>query len=439
MADKPKIVVFGGGIIGQRFLTSGDANPYDVVAVLDNNKTGEFAGCPVVPPAQWQQFEFDYLVLALWDKPGVIDAVTQQLLELGVPPEKLRAYSYDRHIICPLEDKQAAVRDVATDAILYAYYDFNGNSETYDITSFLVSADCYRQQQGYQYLHLVLVARDEQWHAQAFYLENQERLWRAENIVRQACNLLPSIIGVTQCATREQAKPYLAQYPSKFPQDYDLDEPQPIFTHKDFYYWLDQGFDPRRLKASDKAKGYVQQWQQANLPQDKQAFLAVTLRETGHQSKRNSNLLAWHTFFAWLAQHCPNLSVVIIRDTEQVMAGDPFGASEFGAALSNVYQFPLAAFHMELRMALYEQAFLNMGVSNGPKQLCHLSQTCAYITMNMLVEGYHGTQVANFEERCIEVGKSFRFAAPNQQIVWQDDSAENLIAMFQQFLQVQPL
>lgn len=431
---KQDALIFGAGVVFEKFIQSGDAKPYEIVALLDNNKTGKFLDYSVIKPdeAFLQDTEYDLVILTLWDKPEVIEAVSQQLISFGVPADKIKVYSYDRHILCELSEHQKMLDEIHADSILYAYYDLNRSSETYDVTSFLATADCYREQQGLSHLHMVIVARDNQWQAQAYCLEEHERLWRAENIVKQACALIPACKGMTYCTSREQAQWYLDSSKHKFPLDYRLDNPPPITVHKDFYYWLDQGVDPRRFQSTPKASHYIQQWVDNQLPTGKKAFVTVTLRESTLQPKRNSDLPEWDKFFEWLSERHPQLSVVIIRDTECVFEASPFTAS-------NVFYFPTASFHMDLRMALYEMAHVNMGCSNGPKQLCHLSKTASYITCKMIVEDYQGSSSARFIDRKITIGDDFRFAAENQMIDWHSDSAECLINSFVRFESIRPI
>lgn len=421
-----RILVFGAGVVFEKFIQSGDAKDYDIVTVFDNHKSGEFLGFPVRKPERLADDSYDLIVLALWDKPEVVEAVTTQLTGLGYDTARIRVYSYDRHVLCELSNSRDAYSEVEDAQILYAYYDLNSNSETYDITSFLAIADCYREQQGLLHLHPVIVARDASWSAQAYCLEQQERMWRAENIVKQACDLVPSVRGMTYCSTREQAGDYLTRHTNRFPANYHLDCPPPISVHRDFYYWLDLGFDPRRFKASIKARHYIQLWIDNTLPLPARRYLCVTLRESTLQPKRNSDVAEWNRFFLWLQAHHPDLSVVVIRDTEEVFSVSPFSAQ-------NVFIFSPASFHMHLRMALYEMAYLNMGCSNGPKQLCHLSQSISYITNKMIVEDYQGSSSARFLDRNIEIGKNFRFADDNQIIDWRTDSYENLVDSFVRF------
>lgn len=420
-----KILAFGAGMVFEKFIDSGDAEAYQLMAVMDNVKQGESRRVPIVKPERLVEYEFDQVVLTLWDEPKVIQSAIQQLKVIGVNSESIKIYSYDRHLLCDVSDTHIHVsRDAET---LYAFYDLNSNSETYDITSFLAIADCYREQKQLSSLHLVVVARDEEWKAQAFCLDNEERQWRAQNIIYQATSLLPSCSGMTVCSSRQDAQIYLEQHNHCFPEGYTLDNPPPISVHTDFYYWLEQGIDPRRFKANAKAKHYVSQWLKNYLPQSSKEFICVTLRESSLQPKRNSDLQSWDEFFHWLLQSAPELSVVVIRDTEETFSNNqPFTAS-------NVFEMPSASFHMSLRMALYELAYLNMGCSNGPVQLCHLSQTSAYITCKMIVDDYYGSSRKMFEKRDIEIGKDFRFAGKLQMIDWRSDDINSLISSFNRF------
>ena len=229
---KPEVIVFGAGMVFEKFIQSGDAKPYDIVALFDNHKTDAFLGFPVTKPTDKRlaSLEYDFVILTLWDKPEVIEAVSSQLIALGVDAEKIKVYSYDRHILCDLNAHQIMLSHVPPEQILYAYFDLNRTSETYDVTSFLACAD-YREQHGFRHLHVVIVAGIK-LASPSLLPEEHERLWRAENIVKQACALIPACKGMTYCTSREQAQQYLDKHPQRFPPDYHLGNPPPITVHR---------------------------------------------------------------------------------------------------------------------------------------------------------------------------------------------------------------
>jgi hypothetical protein len=89
---------------------------------------------------------------------------------------------------------------------------------------------------------------------------------------------------------------------------------------------------------------------------------------------RNSNLPAWVAFARGLdaSRYCP----VFVPDTNETIEGLPNELRDFRV-------FPEAAWNVPLRMALYERAFINLGVNNGPMGLAWLNACVCYATLKI--------------------------------------------------------
>lgn len=127
---------------------------------------------------------------------------------------------------------------------------------------------------------------------------------------------------------------------------------------------------------------------------------------------RNSNHGAWLAFARRLDR--TRYLAVFVPDTSQTLDGLP---PEFG-------EFPVfseAAWNIGLRMGLYEQAYLNLGVNNGPMGLCWLNERTRYITFKMLTESVPQTTAEYVASHGFELGASLPFATPYQRWVWEDD------------------
>jgi len=83
--------------------------------------------------------------------------------------------------------------------------------------------------------------------------------------------------------------------------------------------------------------------------------------------------------------------------------------------------FGEAALVLGLRMALYERAYLNLGVNNGPMGLCWLNERSRYITFKILSEAAPNTSVDYMKFLGFEIGRSLPFATSWQQWVWAED------------------
>jgi len=115
---------------------------------------------------------------------------------------------------------------------------------------------------------------------------------------------------------------------------------------------------------------------------------------------------------------------VFVLDTERTLDQFPDGIQGFAV-------FREVAWNLGLRMALYERAWLNLGVNNGPMALCWLNERTRYITFKILTPGVAGSTVAFNRSRGFEPNESLPFATPFQKWVWEEDTPEVIEREFQ--------
>jgi hypothetical protein len=80
-----------------------------------------------------------------------------------------------------------------------------------------------------------------------------------------------------------------------------------------------------------------------------------------------------------------------------------------------------AAWNLELRMALYEHAWLNMAVMHGPMELCWYCEKARYLLF-VPVETDTATTRDALTEAGHRIGHDLEFATPGQHLVWEADS-----------------
>jgi hypothetical protein len=88
-----------------------------------------------------------------------------------------------------------------------------------------------------------------------------------------------------------------------------------------------------------------------------------------------------------------------------------------------------------LRMALYEHAFLNLGVNNGPMGLAWLNARVRYATLKIETPGVPQSSLEFIRSFGFEPGKSLPFATELQEWVWEDDTQEIITRTFQRLRQ----
>lgn len=147
--------------------------------------------------------------------------------------------------------------------------------------------------------------------------------------------------------------------------------------------------------------------------------VTITLREAEHTPQRNSNIDEWLKFARWLAKCGEN--IIFIRDTAK--ADEPL-VCEFPDC-------PEASKNLHMRMALYEKAKANLFVSNGPVTLAQYSDRpwLMFHPKTNNNDSYIGGTPAFWEEaQTIPVGSQLPWSRPDQKIVWEEPTFENLVS-----------
>jgi hypothetical protein len=302
---------------------------------------------------------------------------------------------------------------------LYAFYDLGVAPITFDFLWFLVGAELERQRCGLRTIHAVIVPgpyqglRKENQDLES-HLDPSVRRTRIDTVLVPACALLPNLDGVTVANSRGQAE-QLVQLArgAVFPAHYEPAFPRYPGPHEPLRAAREEGAKVGVLRATAADLRAVDQWLAArgcDCP-----VLTITLRNYGYVPERNSNLAAWREFAR--RRDPERFSVVFVPDTAQCLAGGVPG-------LHDLPVFVEAAMVLGLRMALYERAYLNLGVNNGPMGLCWLNDRTRYITFKMLSEAAPHTTPEYMEFLGFKIGESLPFATPWQQWVWQDDELD---------------
>ncbi len=149
-------------------------------------------------------------------------------------------------------------------------------------------------------------------------------------------------------------------------------------------------------------------------------LVTITLREYAEAPARNSDTAQWLEFARGLEP--ARYRVVFVPDTLAPLESDtrlaPFAVDRAAAA------------DVARRLALYETAWLNLFVNNGPYALCAFDARCRYVMLKILTSGVPQTEIAYLRELGFEIGGTPRGANPHQLWVWHDDDCATIAAAF---------
>jgi hypothetical protein len=303
----------------------------------------------------------------------------------------------------------------------YAFYDLAVSPVSFDVMAFLAMAKDWADAQG-ERLHVVIVpGRYDGFRADHKPISVAEKQFRLQHIVLPASHAIGAT--TTVCADRAQAK--LFPSANAFPPGYSVDRPTARYsTGAIIAHGKAIGRSPAAFMPSAQALAFVDT-ALAKLFGAAARPVVITLRES-YVDIRNSNMAAWIAFAERLqAQGQP---VVIVRDTDS--AGMPCDTA--------VPQFPLASLDLDVRLALYERAFVNMAVSGGPPFLNVFSARRPYLLFKMQVEGWNATSAEYLTKIGLPPGSQLSWAGPHQRIIWADDDLATLVAAYENFCATAP-
>jgi hypothetical protein len=222
--------------------------------------------------------------------------------------------------------------------------------------------------------------------------------------------LLPTVRGYALCGSREQAAALMTGNLSDlYPDDYRVflpRQPPPSGVH-------DQA---RRggpiwplLRATEHGRRLAGEFLQRHAAARR--AIVITLRDSDFAPGRNSRLADWLAFADGLDRSL--YAPVLVCDTDTAMRRSPEASS--GHVVCEA-----ATWNLEMRMGLYEAAWLNMAVMHGPMELCWYNEHARYLLF-MPVGPDSGMNVEMLAESGVRLGADLAFAQPFQRLVWETD------------------
>lgn len=155
-----------------------------------------------------------------------------------------------------------------------------------------------------------------------------------------------------------------------------------------------------KLQATEGARRYVEQWLEGR------RVVTLTVRQQSTDPDRNSNVPAWEAFAEWISK-------------DRKLA--PLWVNESNIALANGQGY--AELDPDIRLALYEQAVMNVIGNNGPQELLKFSAAPYLIFGLAPTAGWRDHWRKYFH---MEPGEQVPWARPDQRMVYRADSLENM-------------
>ncbi len=301
---------------------------------------------------------------------------------------------------------------------LYAFYDLRISPVTFDFFQFLILADLDRKTRGLEKLHIVIIPEATDIRKN-FLLDRFDEIdinWRIRQIIVPGCSLMPSCGGlVSVCGSRTEAeKFFLMAGLNVFPEGSSVKNSIPRFQLSEITAVHVCGESWSSLKATPQALDMARSWIKARA--NGRHVISITLREAGYGNEKNSNIAEWARFAHSLdpEKYLP----VVIRDT--------YAANEMvPEELVGLTMFNEIAFNIELRMAFYEECYLNLVTNGGPLALCTLNHNVKCLSFKPMVKNWHDATARGLQATVgVGIGDQPHFQNSFQRWVWADDNYE---------------
>lgn len=299
------------------------------------------------------------------------------------------------------------------------FYDLEVSPLTFDFAWALCFADYMREKEGKENLHVVIIPGDlggGRVEAKNYntVIDLKARLSRIHTILVPMIELLKNNATFTVCSTRKLAKQTFGNAFNRCPENYNFSFPVAHNPKNS----ITIGSQIQRLQATSQGSVYIQQWLQGRRKNRK--LIVINLRDYPYMPLRNSNIEEWQKFVDLL--DCREYFIVVIPDMYHVM--------ENFNKLENVTVFPEVCFSLSLRMALYEEAYMNLGVSNGTMSLLWLNSKTNYIMFKILVPEVPQSSKDTLQAQGYTIGSSPGFVGKFQKWVWGSDDFESISSEF---------
>ena len=294
---------------------------------------------------------------------------------------------------------------------LNVYYDTKFAPTTSDFGSYLVLANAVRQSMGAESMGVTIVADQfREYSPREKKTPKREMRFRLSHILSKLPFLIPEVVS-TDITTAPSIDIQLPAFPEGYP-GHPQDLRQIPYRHEDLHsFYGQEGINLRPFRSSEQAKFFID-----NLFGDD--VIAIHLRTSHFKTERNSNLDEWYK----VSQELKRLKFrpIIIPDFDDCMRDRIFTKYDWEV-------FEPAAYEIDLRLALGEKAINNLTVNHGATIAVNHSD-CAYIQFKYATESIKATSTAqhklNFQ---MDYGDSFKWAAPNQRLIWEADDADTIL------------
>lgn len=304
--------------------------------------------------------------------------------------------------------------------ILRAYFDQAVAPPSFDICTFLYLAEMERLYLRCDEIDLYVVANTKDGFRDDFKFQPiEDNIRRLQHIVIPAHRLLPSCRRALFFPDRNEAKRDFDPTVAIFPVGYTVDHPTIQYLDSDVILARYANKPFGSLRAPPDAVKLMTQWIDSHL--GGRHPVVITLRESHLQRRRNSKLVEWVRFARSL--DAQTYAPVFVPDTASIFRPRSILLRDFLVC-------DAAALDIQLRLALYEAAYINLHVDSGPAVCCMLDDITRTIRFKLDPYGNPTIGARNFLRRGYEKGMQWINCTSHQISIWEPDRCDVITEAF---------
>ena len=311
---------------------------------------------------------------------------------------------------------------IAEDTLLFIY-DLDVVPATFDFAFLLAAAETFGKSHGKSQVFVLFVQKNSEQLGDLEYSaigSQDHQQWRLNNILVQLCQLYPACSGYGLLPSNAKID-NLIQNRLVYPARYSSTYKSYALNYAEIFKLIDKrlftGFS-----ASKTGINYIQQWMNCNNITGQ--LVIITLRNYGYDKTRNSNIAEWVKFAHWVKNE--GFTPIFVPDTASCWTS----AKE----LEHFIVFNEPCWNLGLRMAIYEQSFVNFFYSNGTSVIGSLNKKIRLIAMSPVIEDSLHQKVDVLSSFGFESGqRRYNFAEKHQFLSWKRDTFENIRDEFLEF------
>lgn len=289
--------------------------------------------------------------------------------------------------------------------VLTTFCDLALTAASFDFVTWLVRAMKQRDDSNHEGLHIVLVPQEDGLgHVARKWGQHDEAatMWRLWHIVVAACPLAGRNTSLTLASSRWQATSQRALTEETGGVTWWPEGKQHFMGP--LIEAARRGELIPKLQATAAAKNYVAHWF------GKKKFITLTTRQQTTDPDRNTDSVEWNKFRDWAEGRW---SLICLNDSN--------------VALHHAEGF-FSELDIDLRLALYEAAAMNLIGNNGPQELLKFSAAPYLAFSQALTQGWQDHFRKYF---AMEPGDQLPWALPDQRLVYKPDTFENMKEEFE--------